>query len=346
MVNQSLTKLKPTTKITTNLSWFWNARSDTFDFHRRLWNVTSVVIGFEMKRYCHLLILLALLSLPAFGQSLVAKVNGVYTGDTILVRQGREETKIRIRGIRCPEEDTATGRKAKRFTEALLLGRSVHVQGLEKTQDGEIIGTVLLENRNVAVNLLSAGLAEYRSDAYFDEELADAENLAKVAEIGIWAVPPAPVASSDSAPPTPSPTQPEAPPKVDEELFKKVKFIDRTGDKKKERDAHVVFTDSEIVVTTKDGKTEYARIPFQMVGEMTYERSSHPRWETAAAPSVFGSFGDKKKHWLTIIWFNETEDEYAFLRLDKDNYQDMIATCEARVGVDVMWVVEYEPRPF
>ncbi|HUV13364.1 MAG TPA: thermonuclease family protein, partial [Acidobacteriota bacterium] len=170
-----------------------------------------------MKRYCHLLILLALLSLPAFGQSLVAKVNGVYTGDTILVRQGREETKIRIRGIRCPEEDTATGRKAKRFTEALLLGRSVHVQGLEKTQDGEIIGTVLLENRNVAVNLLSAGLAEYRSDAYFDEELADAENLAKVAEIGIWAVPPAPVASSDSAPPTPSPTQPEAPPKVDEE---------------------------------------------------------------------------------------------------------------------------------
>ncbi len=299
-----------------------------------------------MKKYCYLLILLTLLPLAAFGQSFVAKVNGVYTGDTILVRKDREETKIRIRGAHSPGEDTDIGRKAKRFTEALLLGRMVHVQGLEKTREGKVIGTVLLENRNVALNLLSAGLAEYRSDAYFDQELADAENLAKVAGIGIWAAPAAAVTSSDSAPGTATEAQPQAASRADETLFKKVKFVERADDKRKERNAHLVFTDSEIIVTTKDGKTEYARIPFQMVDEMTYERSSHPRWETAAAPSIFGSFGDKKKHWLTIIWFNETEDEYTLLRLDKNNYQDIIAACEARVGVDVMWVVEYEPRPF
>ena len=308
--------------------------------------MTGVVIASEMKKYCYLLILLTLLPLAAFGQSFVAKVNGVYTGDTILVRKDREETKLRIRGIQCPGEDTVTGRTAKRFVEALLLGRMVHVQGLEKTQEGEIIGTVLLENRNVAVNLLSAGLAEYRSDSYVDQELADAENLARVAEIGIWATPVTPVASDDSAPETATKTRSEAAPRADETLFKKVKFVERTSDKRKERNVHLVFTDSEIIVTTKDGKTEYARIPFQMVGEMTYERSSHPRWETAAAPSIFGSFGDKKKHWLTIIWFDQTEDEYTLLRLDKDNYQDIIGACEARVGVDVMWVVEYEPRPF
>jgi len=299
-----------------------------------------------MKKYCYLLIFLTLFSPVTFGQSFVAKVNGVYSGDTILVRKDREETKIRLRGVQCPAEDTVIGRKAKRFIEALLLGQSIQVQGLEKTQAGEVIGTVLLENRNVAVKLLSAGLAEYRSEAYFDEELADAENLAKVAEIGIWAAPPPAATPNDSAPATPATAQPEAASTVDEELFKKVKFVDRSGDKKKERDSHVVFTDSEIVVTSKNGKTEYARIPFQMVDEMTYERSSHPRWETAAAPSILGSFGDKKKHWLTIIWFNETVDEYTLLRLDKDNYQDIVATCEARVGVDVMWVVEYEPRPF
>jgi hypothetical protein len=232
--------------------------------------------------------------------------------------------------------------------EALLLGRMVQVQGLEKKPEGEIIGTVLLENRNVAENLLSAGLAKYRSDAFFDEDLADAENLAKVAGIGIWATPVPAAARSDATTTTDTVVQPEtvpAPP-ADEKLFKKVKFVDRTGDKKKERDANVVFTDSEIVVTSKNGKTEYARIPFPMVDEMTYERSSHPRWETAAAPSIFGSFGDKKKHWLTIIWFNETDDEYTLLRLDKNNYQEILAACESRVGVEVMWVVEYEPRPF
>jgi endonuclease YncB( thermonuclease family) len=303
-----------------------------------------------MKKSFCLLVLFALLPPVALGQSFVAKVNGVYSGDTILVRKDREETKIRLRGVQCPEEDTAIGRKAKRFVEALLLGQMVRVQGLEKTPGGEVVGTVLLENRNVAESLLSAGLAKYRSKAYFDEDLADAENLAKVAGIGIWATPVPAAVPSDPAPTTDKGVQTEpdpAPaPTVDEELFKKVKFVDRTGDKKKERDANIVFTGSEIVITSKNGKTEYARIPFQMVGEMTYERSSHPRWETAAAPSIFGSFGDKKKHWLTIIWFNETDDEYTFLRLDKKNYQEILAVCESRVGVDVMWVVEYEPRPF
>jgi endonuclease YncB( thermonuclease family) len=305
---------------------------------------------FEMKKYCFAPIILILLGLPVLGQSFVAKVNGVYSGDTILVRKDRNETKVRIRGVDCPPTDTDTGRKAKRFIEALLLGRMVHLQGIEQNDDGGVTASVLLENRNVAENLLSAGLAKYRSEAYFDEELADAENLAKVAEIGVWASPaPAAAPAAARAAPAPEstsdkPADPAQP--ADEILFKKVKYVDRQGDKRKERDAHIVFTDSELVVTTKDGKKEYTRIPYQMVDEMTYERSSHARWETAAAPSIFGSLGDKKKHWLTIIWIGATEDEYTLLRLDKKNYQDIIAACEARVGVDVMWVVEYEPRPF
>ena len=299
----------------------------------------------EMKKFCYFLIILILLGLPVLGQSFVAKVNGVYTGDTILVRKERTETKVKIRGVECPATETAIGRKAKRYMEALLLGRMVHLQGIEQNDNGGVIATVLLENRNVAANLLSAGLAEYRSGAYFDQDLADAENLAKVAEIGIWApVAPSAAMNTDAEAATDSEAIPSEP--ADELIFKKVKFVEREGDKRKERDARLVFTDSELVVTTKDGKKEYARILFQMVDEMTYERSSHARWETAAAPSIFGSFGDKKKHWLTIIWIGESENEYTFIRLDKKNYQDIIAACESRVGVDVMWVVEYEPRPF
>ena len=113
-----------------------------------------------MKKSCCLFIFLVLLPPVALGQSFVAKVNGVYSGDTILVRKDREETKIRLRGVQCAEEDTTIGRKAKRFVEALLLGRMVQVQGLEKTPEGEVVGTVLLENRNVAENLRSAGLAK------------------------------------------------------------------------------------------------------------------------------------------------------------------------------------------
>lgn len=299
-----------------------------------------------MREFCYSGLFCALLTVPGYAQSFVAKVNGVYSGDTILVRKDREETKLRFRGVHCPPENTVIGTKAKRFIEALLLGQMVHVRELEKTEEGEVVGTVLLENQNPAVKLLSAGLAEYRSEAYVDEELAEAEGLARSAGIGIWSGP-APVEDRSEATTTATRAPPPEPAEaVDEMPFKKVRFLRYEGDKKKERDAHAVFTDSELIISSKNGKEEYARIPFEMVDEITYERSSHPRWETAAAPSIFGSFGDKKKHWLTIIWLNETGDTYTGLRLDKDNYQDFIAACEARIGIDVTWIVEYEPRPF
>jgi endonuclease YncB( thermonuclease family) len=281
------------------------------------------------------------MSVPSLAQELLGKVNGVYNGDTILVRRDRQETQVKLRGIESPPENSMSGRKARRFLEALLLGQTVRVQAIEPLQDGSVLGTVLFESRDVAIDLLRAGLVRYQSESYLDRELEEAETLAREAGIGIWAEPMSPTDQDRSVSPSAA-----APGKSDEILFEKVKYVDRRSDKRKEVDAQVIFSDWELVTKTENGKQDLIRIPFDLVREISYERSSHPRWETMAAPSILGIFGDRKKHWLTIIWREEGSDNYTVLRLDKDNYQEIIAACESRLGIDVRWIVDYEPPPF
>ncbi len=56
------------------------------------------------------------------------KCVGVLDGDTILVMQGREETKIRLYGIDCPEMGQDFGAKARRFTGKMAFGKTVTVR--------------------------------------------------------------------------------------------------------------------------------------------------------------------------------------------------------------------------
>ncbi len=44
-----------------------------------------------------------LLAWTLFAQTFTAKVVGVHDGDTITVYDGREQTRIRLDGIDCPE---------------------------------------------------------------------------------------------------------------------------------------------------------------------------------------------------------------------------------------------------
>jgi endonuclease YncB( thermonuclease family) len=305
----------------------------------------SIILSMIFRTGFFLVSVLMLLLAPFLGSQdgFFAQVNGVYSGDTISVRKDREQWKIRVRGILCPDPMTELGRKAKRYASALVSGKLVHLKYLAKDEADQVLARVIVQGEDLAVTLLQAGLARYHPETLTDPDLGNAESLARTAGIGIWSSPPSPAAASES---DSNRTVFKADREPENVVFDKIKYVEYENEDRKEREARLTFTDEEVRVTTDDGKTTYLRLPYTLVTEITYERSAHPRWESIALPSVFGTFGDRKKHWLTILWTEEGEDDFALLRLDKDNYQQIIAACESRVGVGVRWIVDFEERPF
>ena len=67
------------------------------------------------------------LALSASAQTFTAKVVGVHDGDTITVYDGREQTRIRLEGIDCPETGADFSTRAKRLTSNLVFGKQVRV---------------------------------------------------------------------------------------------------------------------------------------------------------------------------------------------------------------------------
>ncbi len=84
-------------------------------------------------------IALVWLATSAFTQTFDAKVVGVHDGDTITVYDGREQTRIRLDGIDCPENGTDFSQRAKQFTSELVFGRQVRIDGKETDQYGRLV---------------------------------------------------------------------------------------------------------------------------------------------------------------------------------------------------------------
>lgn len=129
---------------------------------------------------------------------------------------------------------------------------------------------------------------------------------------------------------------------TEEMHFKKTKQVVQKGDESEEKDVDLVFSTDEKKVIVKDRKyTEvFVTIPYDSIEEIVYERSTHPRTKTAILISPFALFSKGKKHWLTIQYKEGDSSEFVLLRLDKNEYQRIIATAEAQTGVDVERLTE------
>ncbi len=125
--------------------------------------------------------------------------------------------------------------------------------------------------------------------------------------------------------------------------FKKVSYFHQEGDKRIEEKARIVFQEKKIMLSDEDKpeRTTFAEIPVASISKVVYEKSAHPRWKTAIFLSPFALFAKGKKHWLTIQYQkDEQTQEFVLLRMDKDNYQMIIATMEARTGKPVEKMIE------
>ena len=122
-------------------------------------------------------------SSSALAADFQAKVIHIADGDTITVlNTAKEQIKIRLNGIDCPEKAQAFGNKAKQFTKELVARQSVIIQAYETDRYGRTIGDVILDDgRNLSQELVRAGYTWWYFKYSDDEHLGILEVKAKIA---------------------------------------------------------------------------------------------------------------------------------------------------------------------
>lgn len=137
-------------------------------------------------------VLLAVIAL-ANGETWTGKVVGIQDGDTITILRNGRQARVRLDGVDCPELGQPFGRNARERVSALAFGRVVVVRESSgragRDGYGRVLGQVILtDGRNLNRLLVAEGLAWwYRRYAPRDVGLAELEERAREARLGLWA---------------------------------------------------------------------------------------------------------------------------------------------------------------
>jgi endonuclease YncB( thermonuclease family) len=120
-------------------------------------------------------------------QILEGVVTAVEDGDTITVDIKGTPTVVRLFSIDCPEDGQGFGAKAKQFTTAIAMGKTVKVEKLRLDARGRTIANVILpDGTNLAIHLLEQGLAWHYTVYSDSKELAAIEKKARDQKKGLW----------------------------------------------------------------------------------------------------------------------------------------------------------------
>ncbi|MGV8120435.1 MAG: thermonuclease family protein [Candidatus Xenobiia bacterium LiM19] len=125
---------------------------------------------------------------PLFAESFTGKCVGVSDGDTIKVLNNRVQVKVRLEGIDAPELHQDFGRKAKQFTSALVFGKTVTINTVTIDRYGRTVGRVIVNGKDVSLELVKAGLAWHYTHYSDDPALAKAEKVARAGKKGLWSM--------------------------------------------------------------------------------------------------------------------------------------------------------------
>lgn len=141
-----------------------------------------------MKKIYYLLIMLAILTAQAFGETLTGRVVKVTDGDTFhVLMNGRKNYKIRMLGIDAPEKSQAYGNQSKQYLASMIAGRTVTVQYENEDRYGRILGTISTSGiRDVNLEMIRAGYAWYYRLGNHIPTYERAEAQAHEQKKGLW----------------------------------------------------------------------------------------------------------------------------------------------------------------
>ena len=124
------------------------------------------------------------------GAHFEARVIAITDGDTLDAVPAGEKRAIRLRleGIDTPERGEPFSLEARNFIRVLLFGQTVRAEGRDVDRYGRLVARVRIGDTDASLELLSAGLACHYTAYSSDPTLAGAQNQARLASRGFWAL--------------------------------------------------------------------------------------------------------------------------------------------------------------
>lgn len=137
-----------------------------------------------------LLILTTVFSISVYSAEMTGKVISVADGDTITIIENLDNGrfKIRLYGIDAPEKKQDFGQKAKQHLSSLIFGKEVKIKFTEIDRYGRIVGKVYLNDNEINIEMLKAGMAWHYSRYDQTPAYITAEKQARKNGIGLWSM--------------------------------------------------------------------------------------------------------------------------------------------------------------
>ncbi|MCK4835594.1 MAG: thermonuclease family protein [Candidatus Aminicenantes bacterium] len=107
-------------------------------------------------------------------------------GDIMMVYVNKKMLTIRLAHIDCPDIGQPFEKQATQFTHSLAYKKKVTVEIESYAGEQYLIGRVFIENKDVSMTLIEAGLAWYTKMHGADRYISKAFRKAKKKKIGIW----------------------------------------------------------------------------------------------------------------------------------------------------------------
>ena len=126
-------------------------------------------------------------STHAHAAEFTGRVVKVADGDSITVLIGKQQERVRLLSIDCPENKQPFSSKAKALTSDMCFGKHVVVTWETRDRYGRVLGEVLVDGKSVNRALLEAGMAWHYREYSKDPKLQKLEDDARAAKLGLWA---------------------------------------------------------------------------------------------------------------------------------------------------------------
>jgi len=128
------------------------------------------------------IILLALLASPVAAES--GYLVSIYDGDTMTIQTGSENVIVRLYGVDAPELSQPSGESARALL-ASLVGSRCTFQPQGRSY-GRVVAKVRCDGFDLALTLVTEGLAWVSQRYTSDPTLIRAEKTARQARKGLW----------------------------------------------------------------------------------------------------------------------------------------------------------------
>ncbi len=118
-----------------------------------------------------------------------AQVIKVTDGDSITVRAGEQNIKVRLAQIDAPERGQPWGNNAREALAILVAGKTVTITPIGHDRYGRSIAQIAVGTLDVNAAMIAQGAAWAYRDYLRDPTLLELEEEAKSARLGLWAMP-------------------------------------------------------------------------------------------------------------------------------------------------------------